>query len=812
MATSDDKNIRKTFSVLENAKTDNERFAALLLFAKTTNAKQLSLEDRKRALDAIGVTFFNRLLKSKNIPEDCEVDVYRSLALKILSGLCGDNQLVLEFEVYKILRSINDIITDSDSQEDMIIDCYDLLSAFAQTEEGSIKLVDYGTVTALSEVITKHLPGCEKGQVILQSVLHLCGDYAWKKDTPSMQVVLEHFCNQLETFQDERKFELCAVVSGIVSSLPKDVAKKSLQRTWFKSLVHALADMFTSKLGQPQRDPALRLASSVLDKLGVESILPPNRDDCKLLLVIIHLSCIEVRISLENLTPDQIMTKADTLVSCYNLLELIICHMTSAPSLKLDENQVLQLHSAMEGAFNSVIFYLREQSELEIQRVDPSQIVLASVRVLGSWVAEETSALKARVQEILPFILKLCKCQLKCTKTKRLSLKKKSVKFKSDTEDHSESTLSSELESCTITQETTENSIIPQNVDLSKDSSDNHRDITSDNVKDSSSYHVSDSDNSDHKCLVNQDSLNSDSTCTSSDEIEKLEINKSDQSVCSNSSSSGMSVSGDINIRNVDLIGFLLPGFCHMTAEDLSRKILLDNDLHSVLSLYFKNCVDGLEEKFEEDILRSMETLCGVFLNLVVLEPELIAENEELHKVTQSIFKCAKLISNKEDTLTLWANIITLGVFFLRQQAHVKYDKDDLTKFFSMVVSFIKAPYTSLTVDSAEVLSVAELYIPVWDSIYQLWYLCIQATTSCLPMYPTLVYAMMSTGFLPHIIRLLNKVHGRNVDEDTLLCLIGVITSLVTTEVKAIDVLRSCGGMEFSRLYNCSELEKLIEQ
>ncbi|CAG2212127.1 unnamed protein product [Mytilus edulis] len=745
---------------------------------------------------------------------------------------------VLEFEVYKNLRSINDIITDSDSQEDMIIDCYDLLSAFAQTEEGSIKLVDYGTVTALSEVITKHLPGCEKGQIILQSVLQLCGDYSWKKDTPSMQVVLEHFCKQLETFQDERKFDLCAVVSGIVSSLPKDVAKKSLQRTWFKSLVHAIADMFTSKLGQPQRDPALRLASSVLDKLGVDCILPPNRDD--------------FRISLENLNPDQIMSKADTLVSCYNLLELIICHMTSAPSLKLDENQVLQLHSAMEGAFNSVIFYLREQSELEIQRVDPSQIVLASVRVLGSWVAEETSALKARVQEILPFILKLCKCQLKCTKTKRPSLKKKSVKFKSDTEDRSESTLSSELESCTITQEETENNTIPENVDLSKDSSESHSDITSEDVKDSCSCDASEFDNSNHKHLVNQDSTNSDSTRTNSEESEKLEINKSDQSVCSNSTSSGTSVSGDINIRNVDLIGFLLPGFCHMTAEDLSRKILLDNDLQSVLSLTFKNCVDGLEEKFEEDILRSMETLCGVFLNLVVLEPELIAENEELHKVTQSIFKCAKLICNKEDTLTLWANIITLGVFFLRQQAHVKYDKDDLTKFFSMVVSFIKAPYTSLTVDSAEVLSVAELYIPVWDSIYQLWYLCIQgklyipvwdsiyqlwylciqgklyipvwdsiyqlwylciqATTSCLPMYPTLVYAMMSTGFLPHIIRLLNKVHGRNVDEDTLLCLIGVITSLVTSEVKAVDVLRSCGGFEFARLYNCSELEKLIEK
>jgi len=40
---------------------------------------------------------------------------------------------------------------------------------------------------------------------------------------------------------------------------------------------------------------------------------------------------------------------------------------------------------------------------------------------------------------------------------------------------------------------------------------------------------------------------------------------------------------------------------------------------------------------------------------------------------------------------------------------------------------------------------------------------------------------------------------GRNVDEDTLLCLIGVITSLVTTEPKASDVLKSCGGVEFSK-------------
>ena len=45
------------------------------------------------------------------------------------------------------------------SEDDMIVDCFDILTSLTQTEEGSIKLVDYGSITALSEVITKQLRG-----------------------------------------------------------------------------------------------------------------------------------------------------------------------------------------------------------------------------------------------------------------------------------------------------------------------------------------------------------------------------------------------------------------------------------------------------------------------------------------------------------------------------------------------------------------------------------------------------------------------------------------------------------------------------
>lgn len=822
MTAHEDSNVRKTFCVLESAKTDNEKFAALLLFAKTTNAKDLSIEDRRKAIDALGITFFNRLLKSKNVPEDCSATVYKSLALKILSGLCGDSQLVIDFEVYKILRSINDTITDETSETEMVDDCYDLLTALTQTEEGAIKLVEFGTITALSEVITKQLYSYEKAQSMLQSLLHFCGEYAWKKDAPSMHLILEHFCKQLDTFQDERKFELCVVVAGIISCMTKEIGKNSLQRPWFSCLNHAMNDIFTSKLGQPQRDPALRMASCVLDKLGVDCILPPHRDNCKLLLVIIHLSCIEIRITLENLTPEQINANADILVSCYNLLELIICYMTSAPSLKLDEHQVLQLHSAMEGAFNSVIFYLREQSEQGDQVDNPSQIVLASVRVLGSWVAEETSALKVKVQEILPFIVKLCKCQMESLHNSiKSTTKKKTVKFESASNmDSQEEKCLSMLETCDIglKTESKEEKKVPSFQDIGSD--------TTDSGCDSCSHSMTAVDHTctDYSCetgnvpeseLITSDSLQDESTVCSKKSHCAESIPETDSGISEQSPETGVnSVSmetRDITINNVDLIGFLLPGFCHMTADDSSRKVLLDNNLQSSLSDYFSSCVESLTaNEIEEDSLKSLETLCGVFLNLVVLEPQLIGESEDLHKVTKNIFYCATVLRRNESSLTLWANIVTLGVFFLRHQNHIKYDKDQLTNFFSTVVTFMKAPYTSSVVNNTEVLMVTEAYLPVWDSIYQLWYLCIQATTACLPLYPSLVYAMMSTGFLPHIIRLLNKVQGRNVDEDTLLCLIGVITSLVTTEPKAKDVLRSCGGLEFSKMYNCSELEKLI--
>ena len=52
--------------------------------------------------------------------------------------------------------------------------------------------------------------------------------------------------------------------------------------------------------GAKQRDPALLLASAAVHLLGVPWTLSPDGERRQFLLVLVHLACIEVRMTLED--------------------------------------------------------------------------------------------------------------------------------------------------------------------------------------------------------------------------------------------------------------------------------------------------------------------------------------------------------------------------------------------------------------------------------------------------------------------------------------------------------------------------------
>lgn len=74
------------------------------------------------------------------------------------------------------------------------------------------------------------------------------------------------------------------------------------------------------------------------------------------------------------------------------------------------------------------------------------------------------------------------------------------------------------------------------------------------------------------------------------------------------------------------LYRFLLPGFCHLTAEDRPRDILISEGAPALLCDYFLHQWGVLTSQPGSltSIEMSLQTLCGIFLNLVVTAPNLI--------------------------------------------------------------------------------------------------------------------------------------------------------------------------------------------
>jgi hypothetical protein len=223
-------------------------------------------------------------------------------------------------------------------------------------------------------------------------------------------------------------------------------------------------------------------------------------------------------------------------------------------------------------------------------------------------------------------------------KTKLSKKKKKVVKFEcEDKIDKKQKNLLSKLENCSISKETNDSCQSVSQI-VNEDQLDCHSEISSENnVKNDSCDSHCHSDNTSAED-ISKHSLEEPCDCplSGANVNQSEDLSQNENTNCANQRTTNSDITGkdlsenltdksvssvlntsEISIRNVDLIGFLLPGLCHMTAEDASRKILLDNDVQSCLSAYFSHCVDTIVQgDMEEAILVGHYMLTyGVYMN-----------------------------------------------------------------------------------------------------------------------------------------------------------------------------------------------------
>ena len=111
---------------------------------------------------------------------------------------------------------------------------------------------------------------------------------------------------------------------------------------------------------------------------------------------------------------DVIENESDTelLVACYTIIESTLTLMANEHKnlILLEQRQRDQLFNALKNVFSTVLSFTREVSDLAardrhiLEETNARNFVCSTIRVLGSWLAEETNFKREEVYAIINFI------------------------------------------------------------------------------------------------------------------------------------------------------------------------------------------------------------------------------------------------------------------------------------------------------------------------------------------------------------------------------------------------------------------------
>lgn len=426
--------VKKCIAILKASESDTEKFAALFMVTKLVKGEDCSTRSKKLLFEAIGFKFLKRLLLSPDVPADCPPLVYKSVALSILSSFCSDPELATHPEMLVNIPVFLDIVqqADDDDLDDNLIvvsEAYECLQNIAAHEPGQMALLEVGGVAKMCEIYAQQSFQTDEALNILVTLVGRFGPTAWDINPKPFHVIVNKISLDFETDHSERKFELCAMLHALLSSCRRNVIVATAgDELWSGSIYKGLSDILTSKLGKAQRDPALKLASVMVELLGVDWLLTDEERPRQFLLLLVQLCSIEIRMQLEDRNFKQIMTNADLVTACFVVLELSIQYIAN-DTLDLEQKEKQQLYTSFKGAFSAVITLLTKVSNdftknPNVLDTKAKVFVCALVRVLSAWLAQETSAMRNAVYGILPFMLTLANETFYAYRSRRLAEKR----------------------------------------------------------------------------------------------------------------------------------------------------------------------------------------------------------------------------------------------------------------------------------------------------------------------------------------------------------------------------------------------------
>ncbi|XP_076666697.1 neurochondrin [Andrena cerasifolii] len=424
--------VKKCVAILKAVESDSEKFAALFMITKLVNSKDCTTSLKTMLFEAIGTKFIKKLLSRQTVPVDCPPQVYKSVALSILSAFCGEPELASHPDMISHVPALLDIVSqaDEDAADDMLIivsEAYTCLQSIAQYPPGQKALLEQKAISKMCDIYSEKSFQTDQALNILVTLVGRLGSEAWDAaDTAPFHAIINKIALDFETDHTERKFELCTILQALLMSCRRDTINATAKdESWPFSIHKALFDILGSKIGKNQRDPALKLASVMMDLLGAEWTLSDKEKPKVFFLLLIQLASIEVRMQLEGKQLKSVMANADLITSCFVILEISLTYIIT-DQLDLEEKEKQSLYTALKGAFAAIIGLVTAVSKMkELTDIKERVFICAVVRVLAAWLAQETKSMRPQVYAILPYILTVANDTFYAYRNRKLAEKAK---------------------------------------------------------------------------------------------------------------------------------------------------------------------------------------------------------------------------------------------------------------------------------------------------------------------------------------------------------------------------------------------------
>ncbi|GMH07881.1 hypothetical protein Nepgr_009721 [Nepenthes gracilis] len=414
---------------------DEQRLAGLFLVTKVCNKEDHN--SIRKVYDAVGVRFLDRLLRTgmrkENVSggDDDNRDAYLQLSVTVLAAFCRVPEIAASEDMLLKIPSILQIMIKP-SASSILEECYEfLLLVSTACEDGVTTLLEAGGM----KVIALQIPSLSDGSHTLELSIRLVQlilskisiDSVIKGYFTELPVVVASIARQFALSQNALKFELLHLLSNVLSlhhSVHLQNALGSVSNDRWSTYIRAgIVDILQNRVAPVQKMQALILAESLMTMLGegwllgqmnvpdIPNSIPPGR--C--LLLVLELSRVEVAILLNDLgylkyeasscNTEAISVKKGNLAIVFSLVEKIIkliSHAVEDEGNIICESTFAKVISGLNETIGVVLGYLKDGKDHGRRKGDD---LLASVRVVGSYLAETPLACKEEVKKLLGYML-----------------------------------------------------------------------------------------------------------------------------------------------------------------------------------------------------------------------------------------------------------------------------------------------------------------------------------------------------------------------------------------------------------------------